>query len=81
MSSEDDMALIGASSSAELALPATTGDVTSFRVEVPQAALEDLSRRLGMTRWPERETVSDWSQGVPLDKMQALTSYWARGYD
>jgi pimeloyl-ACP methyl ester carboxylesterase len=61
--------------------PATTGDVTPFRVEVPQAALEDLRQRLGMTRWPERETASDWSQGVPLDRMQALVSYWAQGYD
>jgi len=56
-------------------------EIRPFKVEVPQAALEDLRQRLGMTRWPERETVSDWSQGVPLDKMQALVSYWAQGYD
>ena len=47
-------------------------EVRPFRVEVSQAALEDLKARLSRTRWPERETASDWSQGVPLDKMQAL---------
>ena len=58
-----------------------SNEIRPFKVEVPQAALEDLKARLGMTRWPERETASDWSQGVPLDKMLALASYWAKGYD
>jgi hypothetical protein len=39
--------------------------VTPFEINVPQSALDDLKRRLEMTRWPNRETVSDWSQGVP----------------
>lgn len=56
-------------------------EIRPFKVEVPQAALEDLRQRLAMTRWPERETASDWSQGVPLDKMQVLVSYWAKDYD
>ena len=61
---------------------ATMGDeIRPFKVEVPQAALDDLRQRLAMTRWPERETTSDWSQGAPLDRMQALVSYWAQGYD
>src|SRR6266404_5736162 len=51
-----------------LVLPAATKDVTPFKVHVPQAALNDLKRRLASTRWPERETVGDWSQGVPLQK-------------
>src|SRR5437870_1538037 len=49
-----------------LVLPAATKDITPFKVHVPRAALDDLKRRLASTRWPERETVGDWSQGVPL---------------
>src|SRR5207245_1993152 len=46
-----------------------------------EQALEDLKRRLASTRWPERETVGDWSQGVPLQKAQALIAYWRDMYD
>jgi len=53
--------------------------VEAFRIEVPEAELEDLRARLRRTRWPERET--DRSQGVPLDDMQDLCAYWADGYD
>jgi pimeloyl-ACP methyl ester carboxylesterase len=55
--------------------------VEAFRVEVPTAELEDLRARLRATRWPEREPVGDWSQGVPLDYLQDLCAYWADGYD
>jgi pimeloyl-ACP methyl ester carboxylesterase len=64
-----------------LVLPAATKDVTPFKVHVPQAALDDLKRRLASTRWPERETAGDWSQGVPLQKAQALIAYWRDKYD
>ena len=64
-----------------LVLPAATKDVTPFKVHVPQAALDDLKRRLASTRWPDRETVGDWSQGVPLQKAQALVAYWRDKYD
>ena len=57
------------------------GQVTPFRVKVPEADLADLARRLRHTRWPERETVADWSQGVPLAYVQDLCRYWADGYD
>ena len=54
-------------------LRANIGDeIRQFKVDVPQVALEDLKQRLGMTRWPERETASNWFQGVPLDKMMEL---------
>ena len=43
--------------------------------------LDDLQRRLAATRWPEPETVDDWSQGVPLERLQALCDYWRDGYD
>src|SRR5580692_3424190 len=70
-----------AKNASRIALPAATKDVTPFKVHVPQAALDDLKRRLASTRWPERETVGDWSQGVPLQKAQALIAYWRDKYD
>jgi pimeloyl-ACP methyl ester carboxylesterase len=48
---------------------------------VPQAALDDLRRRVAATRWPEKETVADQSQGVQLATMQKLASYWGKDYD
>jgi pimeloyl-ACP methyl ester carboxylesterase len=55
--------------------------VTPFRIDVPDAQLEDLRDRLRRTRWPERETVDDWSQGVPLGYLRDLCQYWADKYD
>lgn len=55
--------------------------LTPFKVAVPQAALDDLKQRLGMTRWPEPATEPGWLQGVPLDKLQRLVDYWQTGYD
>jgi pimeloyl-ACP methyl ester carboxylesterase len=62
-------------------LPPATDDISPFKVFVPQAAIDDLKRRLKNTRWPDRETVSDWSQGVPLNKAKALIAYWESKYD
>jgi epoxide hydrolase len=56
-------------------------ELKEFRIEVAEAELDDLRSRLWNTRWPERETVLDWSQGVPLSYLQDLCSYWADGYD
>lgn len=55
--------------------------VRPFRVAVPEAALVDLRRRLQATRWPDRETVTDRSQGAPLGELQELVRYWGDGYD
>jgi pimeloyl-ACP methyl ester carboxylesterase len=52
-----------------------------FRVNVADAELLDLRRRIEATRWPDKETVSDRSQGVPLAKLQELVRYWGTGYD
>ena len=62
---------------------ATTGAdaIRPFRVSVPEEQLDDLRRRLAATRWPERETVGDDSQGVPLAMMQGLAHYWQADYD
>ena len=53
----------------------------AFRVDVPEAKLADLRRRIAATQWPERETVGDTSQGVQLETMQKLARYWATDYD
>ena len=52
-----------------------------YRIEVPNAVLDDLKERLARTRWPEAETVDDWSQGIPLAYTRDLAAYWADGYD
>ena len=56
-------------------------EVTRFRIDAPEGELEDLRARLRHTRWPEPETVDDWSQGVPLEYLQDLCAYWASDYD
>jgi pimeloyl-ACP methyl ester carboxylesterase len=50
-------------------------------IEWPDAAIADLRDRLDRTRWPEPETVDDWSQGVPLSYLREVCDYWADGYD
>jgi len=52
-----------------------------FRIEAGEDALQDLRRRLRATRWPDRETVDDWSQGIPLAYVQDVCAYWADKYD
>jgi pimeloyl-ACP methyl ester carboxylesterase len=59
----------------------TASDIRPFRVDIPEEALEDLRRRIDATRWPERETVDDDSQGVPLATMQELARHWATEHD
>jgi pimeloyl-ACP methyl ester carboxylesterase len=55
--------------------------VRTFRVQFPDEALADMKRRIAATRWPEKETVADTSQGVPLAPLQDLARYWATDYD
>jgi pimeloyl-ACP methyl ester carboxylesterase len=52
-----------------------------FRVAIPGQALDDLRERLARTRWPERETVDDWSQGLPLSYTRELCDHWRTTYD
>lgn len=56
-------------------------EIKPFRIDVPDDVLDDLRDRLARTRWPERECVDDWSQGMPLDYTRELAAYWADGYD
>lgn len=55
--------------------------VKKFRIKVQKSALTDLKRRLSNVRWPERETVGGWSQGMPLSYMRELVDYWRDEYD
>ena len=56
-------------------------EIRPFRVDIPQETLDDLRRRIGATRWPEKETVDDETQGVRLATMQELVRYWGAEYD
>ena len=64
-------------------LRAAAGDasIRPFTVSISQDEITDLRRRIAATRWPERETVTDQSQGVQLATMQKLADYWATDYD
>ena len=60
---------------------AKAGDIRPFRVAIPEEDLNDLRRRIAATRWPDRETVQDQSQGIPLAKLQELVRHWGTAYD
>jgi pimeloyl-ACP methyl ester carboxylesterase len=59
----------------------TSTEIRPFHVDIPDDALDDLRRRVAATQWPEKETVDDESQGVPLAMIQELARYWATEYD
>src|SRR6185295_19426521 len=59
----------------------TNDAIRPFQFHASEDALKDLRQRLSMTRWPDKETVSDASQGVQLDTMKALVNYWQSDYD
>jgi Epoxide hydrolase N terminus len=63
------------------AVPTDTTAIRPFSINVPPAALDDLRRRIAATRWPEKETVANASQGVQLATMQKLARYWATDHD
>jgi pimeloyl-ACP methyl ester carboxylesterase len=71
----------GSSSPAHSAVAAEAGAIRPFHVSFPQAELADLRRRVNATRWPERETVADATQGVQLATMRKLADYWGKDYD
>ena len=77
------VAIAGATSlfPSQLAAEPAGDAIRPFRVDVPDEQLVDLRRRIAATRWPDRETVSDQSQGVQLAKFQELVRYWGTDYD
>ena len=70
-----------AQASESIASPSGDARIREFRVDVPNSSIADLRQRLAATRWPDRETVPDTSQGVQLARLQALRGYWATTYD
>ena len=62
-------------------MQSNSAEVRPFSIEVPEAELTEVRRRINTTRWPERETVTDDSQGVRLATMQELARYWGTDYD
>ncbi len=61
--------------------PAEDTSIRPFRAHIPQRDLDELKRRIRDTRWPDRETVGDQSQGIRLEKLKPLVDYWGKGYD
>jgi hypothetical protein len=55
--------------------------IRPFHIEIPQEEIDELRRRVQATRWPDKEMVSDRSQGVQLAKLRPLVEYWGTGYD
>ena len=66
---------------ARFALAADDNTIRPFKINVPEEQVVDLRRRIVATRWPDRETVADQSQGVQLAKLQELVRYWGTNYD
>jgi epoxide hydrolase len=56
-------------------------EIVPFRIDIPDADLDDLRQRLRQARWPDPETVDDWSQGIPLAYVRELCEYWLERYD
>jgi hypothetical protein len=56
----------------------TDNAIRPFRINVPEAELTELRRRINATRWPDRETVTDATQGVQLATMRNLAQYWGK---
>ncbi|MGX4727303.1 epoxide hydrolase family protein [Pseudomonas corrugata] len=63
------------------AAPAGSEAIRPYRIHVDEAQLTELRKRIAATRWPDKETVNDVSQGVQLAQVQALVNYWGDGYD
>jgi pimeloyl-ACP methyl ester carboxylesterase len=61
--------------------PTDKNAIRPFQVNVPEAELTELRRRINATKWPDKETVSDQSQGVQLETIQELARYWGTDYD
>ena len=56
-------------------------EIVPFQVSIPETVAADLQGRLRRVRWPEPETVGDWSQGTPLAYLRELCRYWLEDYD
>ncbi|SFQ38057.1 epoxide hydrolase family protein [Parafilimonas terrae] len=69
------------SSSASLPEAHIDNTVVPFKINIPDADLNELRQRIAATRWPDKETVADRSQGVQLERFKTLVNYWGTAYD
>ncbi len=74
-------ALLAAACLVPVPASAQSDDIRLFRAHISDQAVEDLQRRIRATRWPDKETVADQSQGIQLEKLRPLVEYWGRDYD
>jgi epoxide hydrolase len=58
-----------------------TGNTSPFKIDIPQAQIDDLKERLANTRWPDESPGEGWSRGVPMDYLKGLAEYWRTKYD
>jgi pimeloyl-ACP methyl ester carboxylesterase len=77
----NDLAIISTSVGVKERIAPKDTSIRPFHVHIAQEALTDLKRRINATRWPDKETVSDQSQGAQLAKLQGLLRYWGTDYD
>lgn len=75
------LALFASSTPVVLAADPASAAIRPYKIHVDEAQLVDLKQRIANTRWPDKETVNDTSQGVQLAQVQALVKYWGNGYD
>ena len=54
----------------------TMSEIKDFKIDISSQQLDDLKKRLELTRWPEKETPGDWTQGIPLSYMKEIHDYW-----
>ena len=55
--------------------------IRNFDISIEQKEIDDLQTRLALTRFPQKEIVEDWDQGIPLSYVKELTTYWRQSYD
>ena len=75
------VAVLGVPGYAQSGPPVGGDSVRPFHINVPEEQLVDLRQRIAATRWPDKETVNDETQGIRLAEMQALVHYWGNGYN
>jgi pimeloyl-ACP methyl ester carboxylesterase len=75
------LALLAGSGAAQVVTAGSDKSIRRFHIQVPDETIADMRRRIAMTRWPDRETVGDQTQGVQLAKLQPLVRYWGTDYD
>ena len=81
MRSLQTIAIAGSLLMTSLSAYSQDASIRSFKVNIPQSQIDDLRRRIAATRWPDKETVDNASQGTQLANMEELLRYWGNGYD